>query len=38
MESSSGVLVRPEALALRCDLCEIDEEVEHLQSNDITGQ
>jgi hypothetical protein len=28
VESSSGVLVRPEALAFRSDLCVIDEEIE----------
>ena len=38
MESSSGVLVRPEALAFRSDLCVIDEEVERLRPDDITGQ
>jgi hypothetical protein len=38
VESSSGVLVRPEALAFRSDLCVIDEEVERLRPDDITGQ
>jgi len=33
-----GVLVRPEALAFRSDLCVIDEEVERLRPDDITGQ